>query len=305
MTILVVAFIFLVALLFGAAVYLARVAYHPKTKSYDETFQMEVERDGFERDFFERLDKRDFYIDSDYGYKLHAIWIPYETSRKTVVFVHGYTYTLFGSIKYIEMFMKRGYNILVYDHRFHGKSGGKDCSMGYYERHDLKKVVDWVKRETGDGSIVGTHGESMGAATALLHAEIDNRVSFVVADCPYQSVRDQFKYRLKVEYRLPGFPILNLSSLISKLMIGAFFGEISPLESVKKLDCPVLFIHGDSDAYIPKEHSINMYNAKKGKKALYLTPGADHARSYVTDKAEYERRVFDFVDSVDTQGVGK
>jgi fermentation-respiration switch protein FrsA (DUF1100 family) len=144
-------------------------------------------------------------------------------------------------------------------------------------------------------SILATHGESMGAAIVLLHAAIDNRVNFVIADCPYKSLWDQFAYRLKVEYKLPAFPILYIANVISKFRIHTHISDISPIKSVEGLEIPVFFIHGNADTYIPKSHSLDMYEIKKGKKRLYLAEGAEHAKSYAVDKERYEKEIEAFL----------
>jgi hypothetical protein len=61
----------------------------------------------------------------------------------------------------------------------------------------------------------------------------------------------------------------------------------------------VLFIHGADDAYIPPEASMDLHEAKRGVKALYLAPGADHAQAYQVDPKAYEAVVRDFLAHID------
>lgn len=69
----------------------------------------------------------------------------------------------------MNLFIKKGWNVLIYDHRRHGESGGKTTSYGHYEKFDLQTVVNWLKNEVGESLILGIHGESMGAVTTLLY----------------------------------------------------------------------------------------------------------------------------------------
>lgn len=289
----VILIIFLV--LCSVGVHFANIAMYPKTLDYYNTYNMELEEGNINKEEFENLPKEEFYINSQFGYKLHAIWFPNKEAKKTMVFAHGITYTLFGSIKYMNMFYNRGFNVLVYDHRFHGKSGGPNCTFGYYEKYDLNTCIDWVLDRVGNNYIVATHGESMGAAIVLQHAAIDERLAFVIADCPYKSAEEEFKYRLKIEYKLPSFPVINIASLINKFRTKAYYSEMSPIKSIKNISTPILFIHGDADAYIPCSHSIDMYNLKSEPKKLYIAPEAGHARSFTTNKNHYEKIVDEFL----------
>lgn len=289
-------------LLFFGGRYLAGLSLCPKTESRDETYARELKNGAIDEDFYKKLPKQEVCISSEYGYKLHGLWFSNNDSKNTIIICHGHTVNLNSAIRYMKIFYTRGFNVLIYDHRYHGESGGEYCTMGFYEKFDLKSWVTWVIGKTGENSIIGTHGESMGASTVLMHAAIDDRISFTISDCPFESVYEEFKYRLKVEYKLPPFPLLQIANLFTKIRTKTFYGNIAPIKVICDIKTPVLFIHGDNDNYVPCSHTIHLYQLKKGFKQLYIAKGAEHAKSFNVDKAEYEKVVHCFLRSAGILG---
>jgi len=287
-----------VVIVLGISWHLANVALHPQVKPVERTYKIEADAGKLEPERFEALPREEVRIASPYGYELYGLYFPVEESHRTVIIAHGVTFSLYGSVKYMWMFRERGFNVLMYDHRNHGRSGGETTTYGYYEKHDLKACVDWVLARHGERGIVGVHGESMGAAIALQHAAIDPRVHFVVADCPYASVWEQFAYRIKVEYHLPAFPILPIASWFSQLRAGFNFKDAAPIDTISKVDTPIFFIHGKEDDYIPPQASIDMYMRKPGAKKLYLAPNARHAEAFWNNQFEYDRLLGEFLEEV-------
>lgn len=251
----------------------------------------ETETGVWKPGYLEAIPKEEVRLPSSYGYPIHGWFIPFgETSGKTVILVHGVTRSRIASVKYVELFRKRGFNVFLYDHRRHGESGGDLTTYGYYEKYDLKTCVDWVMQRTGADAVIGIHGESMGAATALQHASVDNRARFYIADCPYSDMAGQLSHRLKEEYRiLPAFPIIPLVGLLCRLRAGFRMKDVSPLKAMESVETPVLFIHGEDDKYVPTEMSKAMHAVKPGTKQMYLVPHAEHAEAYMKNPDEYDR----------------
>ncbi len=279
------------------AFYLSRKSLNPNTIDYKKSLELVVGNEDFSNEWFSALTGEDVYINSEDGLKLHGLWYSVKDSEKTIILSHGYSFSLYGSVKYMKMFMDKGFNVLLVDHRYHGLSEGKLCTMGHKEKMDQVKWVNWIEKRVGRDSIIGSHGESMGASTVLLHGAIDDRIKFIIADCAYQSLFDQFRYRLKIEYKLPAFPLIYMGNLFHKLRTGAFYKEISPIEAVKKIKVPVLFIHGNSDDYTTPSNSINLHKSKNGPGFIYLVPGADHGGSFKTDPKNYQKVLFRFLEN--------
>lgn len=271
---------------------------YPKTLTHEETYLRELEEGRIEKDTFEKWYREEVCIQSPFGYTLYGLYFPMEGSKKTVIICHGITSNLYGSAKYMPLYRKRGYNILLYDHRNHGKSGGDNTTYGYYEKYDLKAWSDWIFQKHQNQCILGIHGESMGAAILLQNAALDPRVSFFVADCPYSSLLEILKYRLKVEYHLPAFPFLGIASFINKLKTGVAFSQVSPIEDLKDTYPPIFFIHGKNDKYIPSRMTIEMYQQKKGAKKLYLAPNAGHVAAYINNQKEYDEKIGEFLEEI-------
>lgn len=289
----------LMVALFGAGFYFARVALYPRVYEVDYTLNHEIESGHFIEKDYQTWAKEEIHIRSPYGYALYGVYHPINESQKTVVISHGITWSLYGSVKYAALFRKRGYNVLLYDLRNHGRSGGSNTTFGYYEKHDLKAVVDWAFNRLGSSGIVGTMGESLGASVTLQHAAIDPRVAFAVADCPYSDLVGLFTYRMKEEYHLPPFPLLKVASLVSWLLTGMRFDHVSPIRAMAQIETPIFFVHGSQDEYICPDMSVDMYNAKtRGARKLYLAPNAGHAQSFSNNRDECDQKLGEFLQSI-------
>jgi len=293
-----VIFILIISIIIYTSYHFSNVVTKPITMTSEETYKRELENNNIQKDKWEKLYKEEVTIKSPYGYDIHGLYFPQSNSNKAIIFSHGITWSLFGSVKYMDMFLKRGFSVFIYDHRNHGKSGGSDTSFGFYEKYDLKACADWLFNKIGKNTSIGVHGESMGAATVLQYAAIDSRIKFCIEDCGYSDAVQLFKHRLLREYKIKWFPIVKLASIMTKIRFGWKFQEVSPIKGLSSLDLPILFIHGDKDDYVPTHMCLDMYNAKKGVKYKYIASNSGHAQSYVNNKVEYEEKVNKFLKDI-------
>jgi fermentation-respiration switch protein FrsA (DUF1100 family) len=289
--------------LFIGAYYFSNLVIQPKTMDDEQVLQILEEKKYIDLATVQNLSKEEVWLDSPFGYKMRGWFYPNGVSDKTIILCHGITVNLHHSMKYFQIFYQRGFNVLLYDQRNHGESGGRFTTLGYYEKQDLSAWVDWVFHRVGAHSNIGIHGESMGAATALQHAALDHRIRFYIADCPFSDLTALLHFRLKADYYLPSFPWLSIASLITYLRTKTRFRDVSPIATIKDISAPVLFIHGLEDTYIPPEMSIEMYRQKEGYKDMLLVEGAKHAKSIVMAPQTYEEKVDAFLKAVISKGV--
>ncbi|WP_353855341.1 alpha/beta hydrolase [Bacillus sp. Bos-x628] len=262
----------------------------------EELVKRETDEGHYQHHEFNQLKKEKVCIPSSFGYDLHGYFVPFPHTKRTIVLCHGVTVSLINSVKYMTLFQKLGWNVLLYDHRRHGMSGGKTTSYGYYEKEDLAQVIEWLRKRLGSDATIGIHGESMGAVTTLLYAaKPEANANFYIADCPFASLEEQLIYRLKMDFRLSGNWILPLSDYVLKWRDGYRIRQVAPLDVIDQVKEPVLFIHSRHDDYIPCEQSQKLYARKKGDKQLFIAPHGAHAMSYSENKEAYEQEVQTFL----------
>lgn len=282
---------------------LSSMVLRPKKLSCNRIYQIEAKMGKFNEANYKKTKKKGFMIPSDFGYSLSCellepeidIGTRYGAWHHIAILCHGFSQGKYKSLIYAEIFLDMGFKVLIYDHRNHGLSGRAHTSMGYYEKHDLKKLVDWCYKCYGSNCKIITHGESMGAATALLHLGIDKRVSSTIADCAYSDLKELLRHQVKCYYHMPKC-LVPIESLITYLRAGFWYSQVSPMRVVSEVDTPILFIHGKKDKYVPTSMSKKMYKSKKNKKALFLVAGAGHAQSCVKNRKAYENAIRKFVD---------
>ncbi len=290
----------MMVLIVAASAYFASLVIHPRTFPLQKTVEIEVDKGRMNPAEYAAWEKQEISLPSPHGYPITGTYLPLPGAQKTAILVHGFTYTRYGSVKYVPIFRSRGYNTLIIDLRYHGGSGGDNTTFGYFEKDDLKVWTDWAFGQLGADGRVGLHGESMGASIALQYAPLDPRLAFVIADCGFSDLRAELTYRMRVEYHLPAFPVLDLANVFCWLLTGGMtFGRVSPIRIIDQIHAPLFFIHGQSDGYILPKMSVAMYEARKtGYRKIYLAPGAHHAESFNTNPAEYDRQVGEFLQEI-------
>ena len=198
--------------------------------------------------------------------------------------------------------VQNGYNILMFDFRAQGESGGKKITAGVDESDDLLSAIKYL-REEGFGGKIGVLGFSMGAATALLTSAKTNEISAVVADSSYTDVLSIIKAlfeKKNIPYILAPICIYGV-----KLFYGVDFGKISPLNALRQISIPVFVIHGGQDNTVPVEEAYQLREVIKNKKSeFWIVPEAEHADAYFARPQEYVNRLLSFLhDVLDTSSV--
>lgn len=229
------------------------------------------------------------------GIVLRGWFLPAGNSDKTIIFAHGYGKNrLQDDVPALDIaggLNNSGYNVLMFDFRGCGESGGDFTSVGQFEKDDLISAVDFVKKMGRPGEHVGLLGFSMGAVTSITAAAEDARIEAVVADAPFADLEGYLKENLPVWSGLPSFPFTPVILNSMPVVLGLDPQSVSPVKAVGRIKAPLLLIHGASDTTIPAANSKEIYWAAKGPKTLWIVPGAEHVGSYRVRPGEYMNRI--------------
>jgi uncharacterized protein len=267
-------------------------------KKKDEQFILNREKEAgrFNPEQFKTLPKREVTIPSPFGYPIKALLVEPHQSNRYIIIAHGVTETKINSIKYMNLFLRRGYNAIIYDHRRHGESGGKTTSFGHYEKFDLKAIINWLRNEKGPSLNLGIHGESMGAATMLLYAGmLEDGADFYIADCPFSDLKEQLSYQLRKEFKLIPSILIPIADLLLRLRDKYSINHVSPISVIDTIKHPILFIHSENDDFILPSMTKELYEQKQGPKMLYLAANGRHAQSFNENPEDYERVIDEFL----------
>ena len=190
-------------------------------------------------------------------------------------------------------------NVLLVDHRASGESDGHVISFGINESKDCLTWIHFAIEKFGADIKIMLGGVSMGAATVLTVAgmQLPKNVVCVLGDCGFTSTKEIITKVMQDMHVPPAllYPFVKLGAK----MYGKFdLEESSPLESVKHATVPIIFMHGDNDAYVPMQMSQQMYDACVSPKKLVLIEGAGHGLAFPAAQQKYIDEIRSFQEEV-------
>ena len=233
---------------------------------------------------------------------LEGWYIPGQSRRPTILFVHGIGSFRSGdnAVELSSRLVDLGFNVLLFDLRAHGSSGGEKISGGYFEREDVLGAFDFLVEQGAPPGSIGLIGFSMGAGISVLSAAKEPAIHALVADSPFANASDLIAQETARKTPFPEWitPVfVPGAKLAANLFYGINVGALVPEEVVKRLPYPVLVIHGLADTRIPSEHGVRVYQAAHPDSSIWLIPEVEHVDAFLDYPDEYFERIVDYFDS--------
>ncbi len=249
--------------------------------------------------WYNQVSRNYFFINSDYGYKLDCYEIN-NNSKKYVILLHGVTINKEFVKKYAYLYSQLNYSVIAIDHRSHGKSGGSTITYGYYEKHDIAKLIKYIKEKKGNDCIIGLHGESMGASILLAYASmVEDDCQFYVADCPYSDFYKQIRNNVTKTLHTPKFItdlIMETTNILLKILFSFDMKDINIIKNISNVKNPILFLNAKDDDYIDPSMTRDLYNNCTGaNKEIHWFKTGFHGGSFNYQPDEYSEIVKSFL----------
>ena len=241
--------------------------------------------------FYDReVERSDFTLVNDKGQTLQcSIWEhtdPLAPAVPCVIYLHGNSSSRVEALGQLSTVLRLGCSYLAFDTAGSGQSDGDYVSLGYFEREDLATVISHL-REGGRTSTIALWGRSMGAATALLHAERDPSIAAMVLDSAFADLvmlaQDMVEKGRQQGLFAPGFVIsLALRWIRQSVQKRAKFdiNDLSPIKHADRCYIPAQFVAGEGDDFISPDHSHKIYEKYSGDKNIILVEGSHNTPRY-------------------------
>ncbi|MGL5018427.1 MAG: alpha/beta hydrolase [Luteolibacter sp.] len=231
---------------------------------------------------FERIDFK-----SGDGTLLHGWFIPAkgksaEAAKGTIVFSHGNAGSIGHHLGFCAWLAEAAYNVIIYDYRGFGKSGGTVDRRGMID--DVKAAFAYaLRRPDIDTTRLVSYGHSLGGAqsiTALGESPVKGLRAVVIdgAFASYQAMA-----------RIIG----------GQLGASLVTDELAPKDFVKKLTpIPLLVVHGARDEVVPVSQGRQLFEAASEPKTLFEVKSGRHGTALSEDGGAYRRKMIAWLDEV-------
>lgn len=248
-------------------------------------------RDHFENPALDNSVPEEVWCDSTGGVRLHGLRLRPDASppRGAIVYFHGNAENVRTHINGVLWLVEAGYQIVAFDYRGYGKSGGTPDIAGVNE--DGLAILDAAFRMAGvDQGRVAVLGQSLGGAVAIYAAANSpwkKDIKALVVDSAFAGYQRVVRDKL-----IAGIITFPLAWPASWTVEDGYSPErwIGSVATV-----PVIVIHGTKDAIVPFSHGELLYRLAKEPKGLWKVENGAHTTALLLP--EVRKQLLDFLDS--------
>lgn len=238
---------------------------------------------------------------TDDNIMLDAWYVPSQ-NRASIIVVHGLDSNRSSVLPIGEVFAARGYGVLLFDLRAHGRSGGDRYAFGYKDVIAARRFLA-MQRDV-DPARIGAYGLSLGGVAVIQGAARDTTIAAMIADGAGAVTIEDFPPRQSLLdfWFLP----YDVASVATMRYLSGEADRRSLTSDIRAVaPRPILLIAaGGRDAMPSPEQLLNQrfFDAALMPKALWVISGIGHTGGWAASPAAYEERVITFFDSVLLKG---
>lgn len=186
--------------------------------------------------------------------RLHAWCAEARGARPTLVWSHGNGGNIAGRADVLLALAARGLNVVAYDYRGYGKSGGRPHEAGVYL--DAQAAYDSERRRGVPAARLICFGESLGGCVSIDLA-LRRPCAGVAVVSTFTRMRDVGRHHFG--------PLAFL--------VGSQFDTLA---RIRKLSVPIFIAHGDRDEVVPFALGERLFAAANRPKHFFRAAGAQH-----------------------------
>jgi len=217
-----------------------------------------------------------FFTSKD-GTRLHGWYAcAADSDAPVLICIHGNAENVTRRRQWIEKLVKRGISIFSFDYRGYGQSEGIPIEHGIYD--DAVAAYEYLRNNRRIApERISALGHSLGGAIAV---ELATRVhlSRLIVESSFTSISDM------AGHIVPIFPF--------RLFLHSKYDSI---RKIRRVQVPVLFVHGDKDGTVPFRLGSRLYQAANEPKSFYEIKGAAHGDIVVIGGVEYYEKISEFI----------
>ncbi len=231
------------------------------------------------------------------GVSLRGWFVARSTRAPSIILVPGFQADRVSMLPYARFLHAAGFNVLLYDSRGTGDSGGA-FSLGIREVNDVSGAVAYLDHRRGlRDHRYGLLGVSLGAGVGIVAAAHLPAIIGVVADSAYVDQRAVVDRLDTLHLGAIAVPLAPVAPWVVDRMLDAHLASFSPLHAVSKISPrALLLIHSrhDMNPTTPLRGALALDRAAGPPVSLWIAPRGGHAGALAAQPTPYRRHVVTF-----------
>jgi fermentation-respiration switch protein FrsA (DUF1100 family) len=224
------------------------------------------------------LSFEDVYFKTEDEVTLNGWFVAYPGASTTLLWFHGNGGNIGHRSEHLKLLHDRlKIHIFIFDYRGYGKSAGKPSEQGTY-KDGVAALEHLRSRKDIESQRIVLFGQSLGAAVATEIAVRESGLTLILEE-PFTSIRDMARIAA------PWLPIGALLRI-----------KYDNLEKIKKVQAPILVLHGDLDDVVPFDQGKRLFAAAPEPKEFYTIQGSGHNDTYIVGGEDYFKALRDFIE---------